>query len=86
MEKDTAIEQSSEVAPEQIESIDPHTEDPDRVESSYWMSPPFLGSMFAVILMANCTFISYSLPVSHALLSTLLCSFKVRMRVTNTSE
>ncbi len=86
IEKDIAVEQSSKDASEQIEFIDPGTEDLDIVEAGYWMSPHFLGSMTAFILMANCTFISYSLPVSLALPSTPLFSFKTRMCVTNTSE
>jgi hypothetical protein len=43
-------------------SIDQHD---TRTDPGYWTSSKFLGSICAIVLLANAAFIQYSLPVSQ---------------------
>jgi len=45
------------------ESPDVHT-DADEVPSGYWLSFKFLGTVLAIILLANSLFIGYVMPVN----------------------
>jgi hypothetical protein len=39
-------------------------DDENDVPPGYWTSPRFIGSLIAIVLLANAAFIQYSLPVS----------------------
>lgn len=42
-------------------------DDSHTATAAYWLSPRFIGSMTAVLLLAVCTFVSYSIPVQFRL-------------------
>ena len=60
MEKTNPSEHHEAVSPESSVVA----EDDSGVPPGYWKSYRFIGSMGAIILLANNTFIAYSMPVS----------------------